>query len=285
MDPPLRQALNLLKLRDLDALEKYFLKTDAFLVPWTNFRDHFLLRQTSDMPHSAIPGQITRRDILHFYTYLCEGQLRYDPRGDPETKWYIPNCPNLGDIDKSGWCVVEYEKLLYVWLLQTFRVGKAVNPYHFQFFELRNICTAWEAVILPIVEAVRNDYNAISRYQYGRLAKCIEDASPSRLAFPEGNYTRRQQFLGRPRSSGNLPPPLPSLVGNTHPVTGFYGDVTDTLLSDDGETLRDVRPKYGQVVERARLGRPFLDWIKMQREQRALHNRQKALDNLEGVPT
>lgn len=169
------QALSLLGLADLEALETYFLNTDAFLRPWAYFRDTFLLLQTSGMARATLPDQIRRRDILYWYTLFDEGEKRYEPLADPRSSIYTMNENKYWVVDKSWWGVLEYERLLYVWLVQSFKVGKLTNPYGFEYFECLNICTAWDNVFRPIVEAVRNDYNLKGRYHYGRLAKFVEE--------------------------------------------------------------------------------------------------------------
>lgn len=289
MNPALRTALNLLELPDLDALEEHFIKTPVFLVPWADYRDSFLLIQPNGMPRSARPGQISRRDILYAYTYFCEGKLRYDGRADIENmKEYNPDLKpsEYYAIKKKYWGAAEYDKLLYVWLLQIFKVGKQRNPFGFRYFECLNICRAWEEVFVPIVEAVRNDYNTKGRYHYGRLAKVVEEHAPSRLAFPEGNVTSDTQFF---RSS--VPTSESSAhraLGEMHPVTGIATEWKK--WQEEEAELRRAYPQYGQLVERLKPKTNFPDWIEEQRlmvekrkqEERAAENRSAALRYLEG---
>lgn len=275
VSPRLRHALDLLDLRDLEGLEVFFLKTDAFLRPWTQFRDNFLLLQPNGMPRSSFPDQITRTDILYFYTVYDEGQLRYDPRADEDTSEYTADLEKYGTINTSFWGVVEWEKLLYVWLLQSFKVGKSSNPYGFEYFECRNPCTAYEDVFVPIIDVVRKDYNLKGRYHYGRLAKIIEEASPSKLGFPEATYGTTQA------SKCTVIPPsftFKRRKGEIDPVTGMLRSQKKVWDEDERE-LRLVYPQYGQVVERPKFKSKIEDWI---REQRDLMQRKKALRHLEG---
>jgi hypothetical protein len=292
VSPQLRQALRLLCLRDIDDFQSNFLRTDAFLQPWVEFRDGFLLVQPKDMPRVSSPGQVTRRDIIHYYTYYEEGKLRYDPRADPKRNEYDPDTSLHNVIDKSHWGVADHEKLLYVWLLQNFKVGKKQNPYGFEYFQSLNICTAWEKVVLPIVEAVRNDYNPKGRKYYGPFAKYIEDIAPSRLAFPEGSVPVNQQFdMGdAPKAIApkNVAPkqldnPVKNGGGTIHPVTGWLMPKKEARDDDDDDDkeLRDVFSQYGQVVERPKPKKPLMEWI---RDQKLKKEREKALKALEAGP-
>lgn len=189
--PDLRHALAQLKLDGYENLEERFLSTPAFLKPWSAFRDSILLLAPGVMPKpSLIKGAgedgISRIDLLWFYTQFDEGALRYDPRADVLSEDYTPDTSIYGTIDKSNWRVDEYEKHLYAWMLQEFKVGKSYNPLRFKYFELKNICTAWEDVMVPIVNVVRASYDRRGRRYYGRLARFVEERCPSRLAFPEG---------------------------------------------------------------------------------------------------
>lgn len=289
MDPSLRAALSLLELHDLDALEERFIKTPAFLVPWADYRDSFLLIQPHGMPRCALPGQISRRDILYTYTYFCEGKLRYDGRADLENmKEYDPDLKpsEYYAIKKKYWGAAEFDKLLYVWLLQTFKVGKQRNPFGFNYFECMNVCRAWEEVFVPIVEAVRNDYNTKGRYHYGRLAKVVEECAPSRLAFPEGNVTSNTQSFRAsvPISESSAQ----RSMGEMHPVTGIA--TKWKKWQEEEAELRHAYPQYGQLVERPKPKINFPDWIEEQRvmaekrkkEMRSAENRAAALRHLEG---
>ncbi|KAF2273610.1 uncharacterized protein EI97DRAFT_461035 [Westerdykella ornata] len=278
MEPALRQALEHLQLPDLDALEQSVIRKDAFLQPWAEFRDSFMFLQANGITRISSPRQIQRKDLLYFYTFFNEGKLRYDPRADPEDELYTPDPRLHYVIDKSSWDVVEYEKLLYVWLLQAFQVGKAKNPYGIMYFENRNICTAWEQVFVPIVKMVRSQYDVRGRYHYGRLAKLIEEIRPSRLAFPEGNVTYGMDVIVH-RSVPSNPVRAPST--EIHPVTGFL-KYKKAKWEDDEKELREVYPQYGHVVERPKPKWSFSDWIQEQRAQRTALQRAKALTQLEG---
>lgn len=187
LPPALQQAIDLLNLRDLDGLEHHFLGTIAFLKPWSNFRDSFLLLQPGNEPRASGIDKLRAVDILKFYTNFSDGELRYDPHADDATSLFTTDETKYGHFDTTHWGVEEYEKMMYAWLLQEFKVGKARNPFGFDYFELLNVCTAWKTVFVPIVEAVRASYDPRGRRYYGRLAKFIEEKHPSRMAFPEGN--------------------------------------------------------------------------------------------------
>lgn len=205
--PALKKALELLKLKDLDGLENHFLGMTAFLKPWCRFRDAFLLLGPNSMPRSSEPDRVRGMDILWFYTNFSEGELRYDARADDDTSLFTTDETQYGTFDTTHWGVEEHEKMMYAWLLQEFKVGKARNPFGFQYFELQNVCTAWKTVFVPIVEAVRDSYDPRGRRHYGRLAKFIEERHPSRLAFPEYNVTVPQsanpyRMVSVPREHG-----------------------------------------------------------------------------------
>jgi hypothetical protein len=295
-NPQLRKALHHLRLRDLDDFQSSFLRTDAFLQPWTEFRDGFLLIQAKDMPRASSPGEVTRRDIVYYYTFYDEGKLRYDPRSDPKRAEYDPDFTVHNVIDKSSWGVADHERLLYVWLLQTFKVGKKKNPYGFEYFQNLNICTAWEQVLLPIVEAIRNDYKPRTRQHYGRFAKYIESIAPSRLAFPESNVPSNRQFsLGEfemkpiPRKALLPKPdePVESGPKMVHPVTGWLMPNPTTHSADKSKdvyvdiVLKEAFPKYGQVVERPKPKKPLKEWLE---EQKKKSQRKKALNDLQSEP-
>lgn len=251
--PPDR-ALTLLNLTSLTELEERFLATTAFLVPWAVFRDSCLLVNNS---HTAEPTVIARLDILWFYTQFDESLRRHDPRIQKPGVHF--------EIDKSEWCPAEHEKHLYAWLLQTFCVGKAYNPFRFQYFELRNVCTAWVEVFVPIVNAVRASYSAKGRRHYGRLALFIEDRCPSRLAFPEGN-------VSMPVGVMNSPTPFRMVSRPTHLRGASQTVLTKENYDEAEKELRDVYPQYGGIVERPRFKQKMDEWLEVQRE-RAAHRK------------
>ncbi|KAH7116222.1 hypothetical protein B0J11DRAFT_618575 [Dendryphion nanum] len=275
MDPALCNALSLLNLQNLNDLEQSFLRTDAFLRPWTEFRDSFMLMRPDGMQAPPEDKNITRMDILYFYTAFDEGEKRYDALADDCSSEYTLDENKYGIIDKSFWSAREFEKLLYVWLLQSFKVGKFRNPYGFLYFESRNPCSAWAEVFVPIVNAVRKDYNSKGRYHYGRLAKFVEGMSPSRLAFPEGNIVlpvSKNVFQSWMEKPGE---------GATDPITNVLlrKKKTKTVYAEDEVELRMVYPQYGQVVERPRVKVKISTWIQQQRAKLA---HKKALKGLEG---
>ena len=184
MSPALKRALSHLHLADLSALEHHFLATVAFLKPWSQFRDCFLLLQPGSAPRASAPGRVRSADILWFYTNFSDGELRYDPRADDTTSLYTTDDSKYGSFDTTHWEVEEHEKMLYAWLLQEFKVGKARNPFGFEFFQCLNVCTAWRECFIPIVEAVRESYDYRGRRYYGRLAKFVEEKYPSRGKYP-----------------------------------------------------------------------------------------------------
>ncbi|KAF1965323.1 hypothetical protein BU23DRAFT_604252 [Bimuria novae-zelandiae CBS 107.79] len=256
MSPALKSALELLKLHDFDALEHHFLGTIAFLKPWCKFRDSFLLIQPVTQPRASEPDKVRGVDILWFYTNFSDGELRYDPRADDTTSLYTLDESKYGTYNTTHWGVEEYEKMMYAWLLQEFKVGKAYNPFGFQYFELQNVCTAWKTVFVPIVDAVRESYDPRGRRHYGRLARFIEERHPSRVAFPEGNVgvsphnIASYRVLSVPRERGVAVAEarltgVSTLTGSTQvdPVTRKK----EVALEQE---LRDIYPKYGQVVEK-----------------------------------
>ena len=252
--PDLRRALTLLDLTDLAGLEERFLATTAFLEPWAAFRDSFLLVNNSP---ATEPTNITRLDTLWFYTQFDEGLRRHDQRTEKA-------CAHF-EIDKSEWSSAEHEKLLYSWLLQTFFVGKAYSPFGFKYFELRNICAAWEEVFVPIVKAVRVSYSVKGRRHYGRLALFIEDRCPSRLAFPEGN-------VSLPAGVVTSPTPFRIISRSAH-LRGASQTVLTKKNYDEAEKeLRNVYPQYGGLVERPRFKQKMDEWLEEQRI-RAAHRK------------
>ncbi|KAL1597877.1 hypothetical protein SLS60_008364 [Paraconiothyrium brasiliense] len=253
--PALRIALDVLNIKDLDGLEHHFLGMTAFLKPWSHFRDAFLLLQPGNKPRSSEPDRVRGMDILWFYTNFSDGELRYDPRADDNTSIFTMDETQYGNFDTTHWGVEEHEKMMYAWLLQEFKVGKARNPFGFEYFELQNVCTAWKTVFVPIVEAVRDSYDPRGRMHYGRLANFIEVRHPSRLAFPEGNVEVPQsanpyRIVSAPRERGVTAKAerlkaVTSLTGSTQ-----AGSVTKKKAVVFEQELRDIYPKYGQVVEK-----------------------------------
>ncbi|KAG9194729.1 hypothetical protein G6011_04764 [Alternaria panax] len=271
----LKQALSLLQLSSLDSLEERFLATAAFLEPWAVFRDSIFLLHPDAMPRATTVARgegedgVSRSDLLWFYTQFDEGIRRYDPRGDKYSKEYTTDSSVYSVIDKSNWDVKAYEKHLFAWLLQVFKVGKSRNPWDFDYFELRNICTAWEAVFVPVLDAVRASYSVKGRRHYGRLALYIEERCPSSLAFPRGNVTV---------SEGSLMSPTPYRIVSI--PKKFMGDEDAGMLTrkhyDDTEKeLRDVYPQYGGLVERPKFKHKMEEWLN---EQRARADLRKAAE-------
>ena len=282
VSPDLKRALQHLNLRGLDALENVVLRQDAFLRPWADFRDGFLLIQPDGMPRAALQGQIDGPAILNFYTLYDEGTLRYEPLADETSSVYTADTSKHGHINKSNWTVVEYEKLLHAYLLQTFKVGKTKNPFGIQYFVLKNVCTAWREVFIPIVNAVRDSYDIKGRRHYGRLAKFIEDICPSRLAFPENNVGAQ---------AGPTSPTPFRLVSMPKKRDGAAesGGITASKNRDgakeyeeEEKELRHAYPQYGHLVERPRFIAPIRDWIS---EQKSRKEHAKALKELEGSPS
>ncbi|KAJ8118588.1 hypothetical protein OPT61_g460 [Boeremia exigua] len=252
--PDLRHALTLLNFKSLTDLEERLLATTAFLAPWSVFRDSSLLVDNSSASETS---DITRLDILWFYTQFDEGLRRHDPRAErPDTSF---------EIDKSEWTSADHEKHLSAWLLQTFCVGKAYSPFGLEYFELRNICTAWEEVFVPIIKAVRTSYSVRGRRHYGRLALFIEERCPSRLAFPESN-------VDMPGGVIDSPTPF-RVVSRPTPVRGVNQAVLTRKNYDEAEReLRDVYPQYGGLVERPRFKQKMDEWLEVQRT-RAAHRK------------
>lgn len=265
ISPALKEALQLLQFRGLEGLENHFLATEAFLKPWSQFRDTFFLLQPNDRPRASLPGQIKGMDILWFYTNFLEGELRYDARCDDTTSLYTADETKYGTFDKSHWGVQDHEKMMYAWLLQEFCVGKGRNPFGIQYFQFRNVCLAWEEVFVPVVDAVRESYDVRGRRYYGRLATFIEERCPSRLAFPEGN-------VPEPMSAT----PFRWITRLRERETGEDAElerpITKNEYNEVEKELRNVYPKYGQVVERPRFKTRMEDWLAAQKT-RALHKR------------
>lgn len=261
----LKGALSLLQLSDLEGLEERFLANDAFLKPWAVFRDSlFVVKPGAITAATAVAtsdgdrGGISRTDLLWFYTQFDQNTYRHDPNVDTNSV----SCA----IDKRDWRVEEYEKHLFAWLLQTFKVGKAHNPWGFDYFQLRNICTAWQAVFVPIVDAIRASYSIKGRRHYGRLALFVEERCPSGLAFPKENV--------------NIPPD--NLISSTScrvllmPKDSKESGVLTRKHYDETEReLRSVYPQYGGLVERPRFKQKMEVWLE---EQRARANLRKAVE-------
>lgn len=282
--PDLRRALAILQVHDLGGLEERFLGTDAFLKPWAVFRDSILVLQPDAMPQGTILGTsgaadgITRLELLWFYTQYDEDLRRYDPRADMCSCEYTPDSGVYGVIDKSHWHVQDYEKHLYAWLLQEFKVGKRHNPWGFDYFELRNICTAWEAVFVPIVDAVRASYSVRGRQHYGRLALFIENKCPSRLAFPEDNIGIAEGSLMSPTPFRivSVPKRLVNSDGTTIGRPAIQQGVLTKKHYDEAEReLRDVYPQYGGLVERPKFKHRVEEWLT---EQRIRFDRKKVAE-------
>ncbi|KZM25493.1 uncharacterized protein EKO05_0008951 [Ascochyta rabiei] len=252
--PDLKRALTLLNLSDFAGVEERFLATTAFLEPWAVFRDAVLLVNNT---RNTEPSSITRLDILWFYTQFDEGIRRHDPRAEKTGSHF--------EIDKRGWSSTEFEKHLHAWLLQSFFVGKAYSPFGFRYFELKNICAAWEEVFVPIIKAVRASYSVKGRRHYGRLALFIEDRCPSRLAFPEGNITM---------PDGVVTSPTPfRMVSRPSHLRGASQTVLTKKNYDEAEReLRNVYPQYGGLVERPKFKQNVGEWLEEQRV-RAMHRK------------
>ncbi|KAF2473557.1 uncharacterized protein BDR25DRAFT_311796 [Lindgomyces ingoldianus] len=262
MSVELKHALKCLGYRDLDQLQHMFLAKESFLVPWAFFRDTFLFRQEAGMPRASLPGSVTREDILWWYTRYDDGILRYDPNdSDDKSALDDKTASRIDDIDTSAWSVIEHEKHLFVWLLQAFKVGKAKNPYGITYFECRNVCAAWEEVLLPIVNDVREGHDIRGRRHYGELAAFVDKVSPSALAFPEKNVGVRRRDIGKDRS---------------HRV-GMLA--RKKQLDEDDMELRHTYPQFGQVAEKQKVD--LKAWI---RDKKTVADRKMAMKFLEGSP-
>ncbi|KAF2651747.1 hypothetical protein K491DRAFT_760851 [Lophiostoma macrostomum CBS 122681] len=281
----LDEALELLNLRDVAGLEDNFLGTDAFLRPWAFFRDNFLLVQPKGKPRASPPGQTTRLDMLWWYTFFEDGQMRYNPLADEDSWEYEEDTSKHGVIDRTHWGVEEHEKYLYAWLLQTFKVGKTVNPYGFEYFEERNICTAWVEVFMPVLDAVRKDYDHPSRFRYGRLAKFIEEACPSHFTLPESNTRQGIQRTITPAVTLGIS--LRSITPHVQrepsprkadPVTGVLW--SKKVYDDDEKELKRTYPLYGHLGELPKFKTVMKDWLRQQKEA---ISRKRTLRHLEGA--
>jgi hypothetical protein len=272
--PDLRHALTHLQLNGYEDLEERFLCADAFIKPWAVFRDSIFVLSPDAMPRptQVVPigtqskNGVSRMELLWFYTHFDEGTLRYDSRADRNSVNYTPDTSIYGQIDKSKWRVEEYEKHLYAWLLQEFKVGKAYSPWRFEYFELKNVCTVWEEVLVPIVNAVRASYNPLGRRHYGRLALYIEARCHSQLAFPSSN-------IGVPEGAILSPTPyrIVSVPKKTTEETA-YGVLTKTNYDVAEKELRYVYPQYGGLVERPKFKHKMEEWLA---DQRARADRRK----------
>ncbi|KAF9739660.1 hypothetical protein PMIN03_005080 [Paraphaeosphaeria minitans] len=255
ISPALKKALDVLNLKDLDALEHHFLSMIPFLKPWSQYRDGFLLLQPGSTMRSSETDKVCGMDILWFYTNFSDGELRYDPRADDASSLFTTDETQYGSFDTTHWGDEEHEKMLYAWLLQEFKVGKGRNPFGFQYFELQNVCTAWRSVFVPIVKAVRDSYDPRGRRHYGRLANFIESRAPSRVAFPEGNVTVPQSAnpyrMVSVLREGGIIVSTERLIGvatlNRPTKTSAANKKNKPFLDQE---LRDIYPKYGQVVEK-----------------------------------
>ncbi|USP76100.1 hypothetical protein yc1106_03374 [Curvularia clavata] len=240
----LRVALSLLQLSGLEDLEYRFLATEAFLKPWAVFRDAILMLK---------PEGIADATTVAF----DEDMYRHDPWARDDRYCIY--------IDKKGWGVEEYEKHLFAWLLQTFKVGKSRNPWGFDYFELRNICTAWQAVFVPIVNAVRASYGFRGRRYYGRLALFVEERCPSGLAFPTGHISPSHNNFSTSPHRALFPLRFSNGAGV---LTRKHYDETE-------KELRTVYPQYGGLVERPKFKHRMDEWLE---EQRARANLRKAAE-------
>lgn len=252
--PDLRHALSLLNISSLNELEERILATNAFLEPWSVYRDTYLL-VSNTFAEASTP--ITRDGILSFYTMFDEGLRRHDPRTQSPMSAF--------EIDKSSWGAAEHEKHLYVWLLQTFHVGKSINRFDIRYFELQNVCVVWKEVFIPIVEAVRADYSMKGRRHYGPLALFIEERCPSRLAFPEGN-------INIPSTARASPTPFRVVSKPAHVRVVSQTALTKQNYDEAEKELRKVFPQYGCKVERPPAKQQTHEWLELQRT-RAAHRK------------
>ncbi|CAI6274010.1 unnamed protein product [Periconia digitata] len=281
----LRHALSLLQVRDLDSLENHFLALEAFLKPWSHYRDTYLLlrpeyptvQQTQAVITAARADSTTKRShILWFYTHFLNGELRYDARADETSTSFTRDETQYGQFDQSNWGQAEYEKLLYAWLLQEFKVGKTRNPYGFRYFELQNVCSAWEYVFLPIVTAVRDSYDVKGRKYYGRLANFIEERSPSRLAFPQGSSDVHAEPMStamprRVMSFSKKGQRVSATAQKLSPIkstpTRERTFITAADIAEVDAELRIVSEKYGGVIERPKYKKNIKEWLALQKDR------------------
>ncbi|EDU45688.1 conserved hypothetical protein [Pyrenophora tritici-repentis Pt-1C-BFP] len=283
----LKEALALLDLAGLAELEQQFLATDAFLKPWSAFRDSVLHLHPNAMsqPTKVAKDQgdkgVSRTDLLWFYTQYDEGLLRYDPRSDPNHREYTEDSSVWCVIDKSHWNLESYEKHLFAWMLQVFKVGKKRNPQGFQYFELRNVCTAWEAVMLPIVNAVRSSYSTKGKHHYGRLAMFVEARCPSGLAFPKGNVHIPASLLSpSPYRVISKPGETGEYMSASHRRKASIAALTKEDYDETDKELRTVYPQYGGLFERPKYKVKMDEWLA---EQLVRAERKKAAAALENT--
>lgn len=282
LPPRLKHALRLLRLRGgFEGLENHVLGTEAFLKPWSYFRDSFLLVQPRNLQRASQSGEVKGMDILWFYTNFLEGELRYDPRADDTTSLFSVDTRKYGTFDNSHWSVQEHEKLLYAWLLQEFRVGKARNPFGFRYFELRNVCTAWAEVFVPIIDAVRASYDVRGRRYYGRLAAFIEERCPSRLAFPEGNVPDPSSaipfhMISFPRQRDKTELPQPS------PEPRIARPLTNHEYLEVEKDLRRVFGRRGRLLDMPKFKTRMQDWLLFQKTRAEQKKLQKDQQQREG---
>lgn len=277
--PDLQYTLRKLKINSLDELEKRFLSVEAFLRPWSIFRDNVLFLHPDAMSRPTLVGttMISRADILWFYTQFDEGMLRYDSRADPARASFTSETRVYGLIDKSNWGLEEHEKHLFAWLLQSFKVGKARNPMGLHYLELKSVCTIWEEIFVPIVNAVRVSYNRGGRAHYGRFARLIEQICPSGLAFPDSNVGTEGDIMSpTPFRIVSVPRQFMHNIGSTetHNITHRTPFILKKRHYDETEReLRDVYPQYGGLVERPKFKQKMEEWLGEQRS-RAEHRKQ-----------
>jgi hypothetical protein len=215
--PDLKHALSLLRLESLSDLEERFLSVNAFLKPWSVFRDSVFLRFPDAMPRATTvatiqnvedPGSgVSRLDLLWFYTQFDDGGLRYDPRADQWTTDYNPDISTYGVIEKSEWRVGDYEKHLYAWLLQEFKVGKGYSPWRFEYLEgggVRPHCQRRARIVRPKGPAILRQARALHRgavpfwpcvpgqqHPHPRGRRTLADAIPRSLG-SEGDHEQER---------------------------------------------------------------------------------------------
>jgi len=274
-------ALELLELVSIAALETRFLATDEFLIPWTIFRDYFLLVQENGMPRMSLPGRITRERVLAWYTLFDEGQYRKDPYEDSDSDEHPTQVYNTtvyktkGTVDKSSWTVDEHEKHLYAHLLQTFRVGRGKNPHGFKYFQHRNICVAYEQIFAPIVHVLIDQYDIRGRQYYGRLALFIEKKKPSALAFPEANVAKPFHHVST--ATRIVSQEEKKKAKERHRTHKTVLEYKKKVYEEDEKELRTTFAKYGALVEK-----PKVDLGTWLSEQRTLAAHNQARLALEG---
>ncbi len=298
--PHLRRALALLKVQNIQGLQKHFLSAEPFLKPWAVFRDSMFVSHPKELSRATMVVKdvnedqvtvgthteaITRTHILWFYNQFDEGFLRYDARADENDPEYQPDSNFIGIINKGDWRAAEHEKLLYASLLQEFKVGKMINPWGFEYFEGKNICSAWEEVFVPIIDFVRASYSTKGCKHYGPVALMIESICPSRLAFPEGNVNMPEgklisptpiRLVSRPRAPTIEPtfpqsfPPYTSKFKehmDESPSTYRHMGLTKKNIDETEKELRALYPGYGSVVDRPNFKIKMDEWVAEQRRR------------------